>query len=233
MAREDVSVHTASTTGGESDSIPCNSSSRRGMLFVISGPSGVGKTSLRNCILATVPYVKESISCTTRAPRPGEQDGREYFFVSPETFDDYVAAGAFLEWAWVHEQRYGTLRSQVDAGTAAGYDMLLTIDVQGAENLRAAQIEARYIFVLPPSWATLEARLQQRGSEDEMVRQRRLLVARQELRQYSRYDYAITNDQLDKATEALRAILLAERQRIGRVVPTLLDDGSLNHNASS
>jgi guanylate kinase len=193
------------------------------MLFVISGPSGVGKTSLCNAVMAAVPHVKPSISCTTRAPRPGEQDGREYFFVSPETFDTYVTTGAFLEWAWVHEQRYGTLRSQVDAGTMAGDDMILTIDVQGAAKLRDARIEARYIFVLPPSWAVLEARLQQRGSEDEDVRRRRLMVARQELRQYTAYDYAIINDQLGTATEALGAIIVAERQRIGRVVPTLFD----------
>jgi guanylate kinase len=193
------------------------------MLFVISGPSGVGKTSLCNAVMAAVPHVKPSISCTTRAPRPGEQDGREYFFVSPETFDTYVTTGAFVEWAWVHEQRYGTLRSQVDAGTMAGDDMILTIDVQGAAKLRDARIEARYIFVLPPSWAVLEARLQQRGSEDEDVRRRRLMVARQELRQYTAYDYAITNDQLGTATEALGAIIVAERQRIGRVVPTLFD----------
>lgn len=223
MAREHTLVHTAATVGGESDTEPCNGQTHRGILFVISGPSGVGKTSLRDCIMATVPNVKASISCTTRAPRPGEQDGREYFFVAPEMFDHYVATGAFLEWALVHEQRYGTLRSQVDEGTAAGYDMVLTIDVQGAENLRAAQIEARYIFILPPSWSTLEARLQLRGSEDENVRMRRLMVARQELRQYTEYDYAITNDQLDTAAEALRAIILAERQRIGRVVPALLD----------
>jgi guanylate kinase len=196
----------------------------RGILFVISGPSGVGKTSLCNAVMATVPNVKASISCTTRAPRPGEQDGREYFFVSPETFDHYVATEAFLEWAWVHEQRYGTLRSQVEAGTATGHDMLLTIDVQGAAKLRAAQVEARYIFVLPPSWATLATRLQQRGSEDEDVRKRRLTVARQELRQYTAYDYAIINDQLDTAAAALQAIIVAERQRIERVAPTLFDD---------
>jgi len=171
-----------------------------------------------------VPNVKASISCTTRAPRPGEQDGREYFFVSPETFDHYVATEAFLEWAWVHEQRYCTLRSQVEAGTATGHDMLLTIDVQGAAKLQTAQVEARYIFVLPPSWATLATRLQQRGSEDEDVRQRRLTVARQELRQYTAYDYAIINDQLDTAAAALQAIIVAERQRIERVAPTLFDD---------
>lgn len=223
MAQEHASVHMASTSDGESKTVPCGGRTRRGILFVISGPSGAGKTSLRNGVMAMMPNVKASISCTTRAPRPGEQDGREYFFVSPETFDHYVASGAFLEWALVHEQRYGTLRSQVDEGTAAGYDMLLTIDVQGAENLRAAQIEARYIFVLPPSWSTLEARLQQRGSESEDVRMRRLKVARQELRQYTTYDYAITNDQLETATETLRAIILAERQRIGRVVSALFD----------
>ncbi len=223
MVQELAATHTASTTGNESDMKPRNDQLQRGTLFVISGPSGVGKTSLCHRILETVANVKESISCTTRAPRPGEQDGREYYFISPETFDDYIAAGAFLEWALVHERRYGTLRSQVDEGTAAGYDMLLTIDVQGAAKLRAAQVEATYIFVLPLSWATLEARLQQRGSEDAEVRMRRLVVARQELRQYTEYDYAITNDQLDTAAEALRAIILAERQRIGRIAPNLFD----------
>ncbi len=223
MAQEQVSVHTTSTMGVESDTSMRDGPPRRGMLFVISGPSGVGKTSLRNGIMGILPDVKASISCTTRAPRPGEEDGREYFFVSSETFDHYVATDAFLEWALVHEQCYGTLRSQVDEGTSAGYDMLLTIDVQGAENLRAAQVEARYIFVLPPSWAVLEARLQGRGSEDEAVCLRRLKVAREELRQYGAYDYAITNDQLDTATDALRSIILAERQRIGRVVPACLD----------
>ncbi len=220
MAQQHASVHTAAKTGGKSEAVLCGGQPCRGMLFVISGPSGVGKTSLRDCILATVPNVKASISCTTRATRPGEQDGREYFFISSETFEYYVATGAFLEWALVHEKRYGTLCSQVEEGVAAGYDMLLTIDVQGAANLRAAQVEARYIFVLPPSWDALEARLQGRGSEDEEVRRRRLEVARQELRQYTAYDYAVTNDHLDTATEALRSIILAERQRVGRVAPT-------------
>jgi len=216
MTQEHAPGHPISVTGDESKLY-------RGMLFVLSGPSGVGKTSLRDRITAMMPDVKSSISCTTRAPRPGEREGREYFFISPERFDHYVATGAFLEWAWVHEQRYGTLRSQAVDGTAAGYDMLLTIDVQGAEKLRAEQVEARYIFVLPPSWAALEARLQGRGSEDAAVRTRRLLVARQELRQYTAYDYAIINDQLDAATQALRAIILAERQRIERVAPMLFD----------
>ena len=225
MAQEHAPDLIASTTSGAPDTeTPCSGWLRKGVLFVISGPSGVGKTSLRNRLLATTPQVKASISCTTRAPRAGEQDGREYFFISPETFDRYVETGAFLEWAWVHEQRYGTLRAQVDDGAAAGDDMLLTIDVQGAANLRAAQVEARYIFILPPSWAALEARLQGRGSEDVERRARRLRVARQELRQYTAYDYAIINDQLDAATEALQAIILAERQRIGRVATLFIDD---------
>lgn len=166
MAPEDVSTQAESAPVGAPDTVPQNGRQGCGALFVISGPSGVGKTSLCDRILEIMPDVRPSISCTTRAPRVGEQDGREYYFVSHKTFDAYIAAGAFLEWALVHEQRYGTLREQVDEETAAGYDMLLTIDVQGAENLRLAQIEAQYIFVLPPSWAMLEARLQHRGSED-------------------------------------------------------------------
>ncbi len=191
---------------------------RRGMLLVLSGPSGVGKTSLSNHILATMQDITQSVSCTTRAPRLQEQDGREYYFVSRETFEAHVAADAFLEWAVVHhDYLYGTLRQQVEDLTAAGTDVLLVIDVQGAAKLRADQVDAVYIFVLPPSMAALEARLAQRGSESADVRQRRLMVARQELDHYTEYDYLVYNDQLITATETLRAIILAERHRIARV----------------
>ena len=197
---------------------------RRGMLVVISGPSGVGKTSICKEVLAAMPDVIQSVSCTTRAARPGEEHGREYFFISRDEFDAYMAAGEFLEWAVVHEHRYGTLRQQVEDLTAAGQDVLLAIDVQGAANLRAANVDAVYVFVLPPSWGALESRLQGRGSESEDVRQRRLQVAREELRHYTDYDYVVYNDHLVVAAETLQAIILAERHRIVRLGTALLDD---------
>ena len=199
-------------------------SQRRGMLVVISGPSGVGKTSLCREILAVMPDVTQSVSCTTRAARPGERDGREYHFISRETFDTSIAAGDFLEWAVVHEHLYGTLRQQVQAIMDTGKDVLLAIDVQGAANLRAAHVDAVYVFLLPPSWDTLVARLQNRGSEDRDVRVRRLEVAREELRHYTEYDYVVHNDDLAVAAHTLQAIILAERQRIARVGMAPLDN---------
>ena len=190
---------------------------RAGLVLVLSGPSGVGKTSLCRCIQAMLPEVTAAVSCTTRPPRPGERDGQDYHFLSPEAFDAHVAAGDFLEWAVVHGNRYGTLRQSVYERTAAGQDVLLTIDVQGAAHLRAANLEAVYIFVLPPSLEVLAARLQQRGSETEAARQRRLAVAREELHHYTEYDYVVYNERLATAAETLRAIIIAERHRVARL----------------
>jgi guanylate kinase len=190
---------------------------RRGTVFVISGPSGVGKTSLCKQILATVPQVTQSVAYTTRASRPHEQDGYAYHFISREAFAQRIAAGDFLEWAQVHDHLYGTSRQQVEEATAAGQDILLAIDVQGAAKLRSTEVDAVFVFVLPPDWETLEARLLQRGSEPPEVRMRRLDVARQELEHYTQYDYVVQNEQLDTAAATLRAIIVAERQRMKRV----------------
>lgn len=190
---------------------------RRGMVFVISGPSGVGKTSLCKQILATVPYVTQSVAYTTRTARPHEQDGREYHFVSREVFEQRIAAGDFLEWAQVHTDLYGTSRHQVEEVTAAGKDILLAIDVQGAAKLRVGAIDAVFIFVLPPNWETLEVRLRGRGSEPPDVRARRLEVARQELEHYTQYEYVVWNEQLPTAVETLRAIMITEHHRIRRI----------------
>jgi guanylate kinase len=194
-----------------------------GLVLVLSGPSGVGKTSLCRCIRAMMPEVTTSVSCTTRPPRPGEQDGQDYHFLSHKAFDAHVAAGDFLEWAVVHGNRYGTLRQSVYDRTAAGQDVLLTIDVQGAAHLRAANLDAVYVFVLAPSMAVLEARLQQRGSETEAARQHRLAVAREELHHYTEYDYVVYNAQLAAAAETLRAIIIAERHRVARLGPVPLE----------
>ncbi|GIX47702.1 MAG: guanylate kinase [Candidatus Tectimicrobiota bacterium] len=190
---------------------------RRGVLFVVSAPSGAGKTSLCQRLVAELDDVVQSVSYTTRPPRPGERHGREYYFVSREVFRQHVAAGDFLEWAEVHGEWYGTSRQQVEAATHAGKDVLLAIDVQGAAQLRAAGLDAVFVFVLPPSWEVLRARLQQRGSESPAAVARRLAVARQELAHYTEYDYVVVNDELAKAVAVLRAIVVAERHRVRRV----------------
>jgi guanylate kinase len=164
-----------------------------------------------------MPNVVQVVTCTTRAPRPGEQDGRAYHFLSRQAFEQRIAAGDFLEWAQFNGQLYGTLRPSVEAATAAGQDVLLVIDVQGAAHHRSAGLDAVYVFVLPPSWEVLAERLRARGSESASTQAQRLLVARQELAHYTAYDYVVINDQLDNAVETLQAIIVAERHRIRRV----------------
>lgn len=191
--------------------------SRRGIIFVLSAPSGAGKTSISKRVIAAMPDVVQAITCTTRAPRPGEQDGREYHFLSRQAFERHIAAGDFLEWAQFQGQLYGTLRQSVEATTAAGKDVLLVIDVQGAAHHRAAGLDAVFVFVLPPSWEVLAQRLRARGSESAAEQAQRLDVARQEVAHYTAYDYVVVNDQLDEAVATLQAIIRAERQRITRV----------------
>jgi guanylate kinase len=160
--------------------------------------------------------VVQSVSYTTRAPRPQEQDGREYHFVSPQGFAERVAAGEFLEWAQVHGQCYGTSRRQVEAMAEAGIDVLLAIDVQGAAQIRASGVDAVFIFLIPPSWEVLVARLQERASEAAEVQAQRLAVARQELAHYTAYDYVVVNDRLAEAAAVLKAIIVAERHQVAR-----------------
>ena len=201
-----------STAGREGNAI-----GKRGIIFVLSAPSGAGKTSLSKRIVVEMSNVVQVVTCTTRAPRPGEQDGREYHFLSHPAFEQRVAAGDFLEWAQFNGQLYGTLRQSVAAATAAGQDVLLVIDVQGAARHRSAGLDAVFVFVLPPSWEVLAERLRARGSESTSTQAQRLLVARQELAHYTAYDYVVINDQLDDAVGTLQAIIVAERHRIRRV----------------
>ena len=190
---------------------------RRGLVFVLSAPSGAGKTSISQRIVAAMPDVVQVVTCTTRAPRPGERHGREYYFLSRQAFEQHIAAGDFLEWAPIHGQLYGTLRQSVEAATAAGQDVLLVIDVQGAAQHRAAGLDGVFVFVLPPSWEALAQRLQARGSESADQQEQRLRVARQEVAHYTTYDYVVINDQLDNAVGTLQAIIVAERHRITRL----------------
>ena len=190
---------------------------RRGVMLVLSSPSGVGKTSLSRRLTADHADLELSISMTTRAPRPGEQHGREYFFVSDQRFDAEIAAGAFLEWAEVHGHRSGTPRDHVMATLAAGHDMIFDIDFQGARAIAAAAPDdVVRVFILPPSIAEMARRIHARaGDSDEMIR-RRLETAKEEFAKWAEYDYVILNDDFDRAYAELAHIYHAERLRRAR-----------------
>ena len=190
---------------------------RRGLLLVISSPSGAGKTSLSRGLILEHPELSLSISCTTRAPRPGEKDGREYHFVTPDDFDRMVRDQAFLEYAHVHEHRYGTPREPVEAALQAGRDILFDIDWQGAMSIAAGmRDDVVRVFVLPPSMAELSRRLHARAQDAEDVIERRLGRAEGEIRMWAEYDYVLVNEDLDATYAELVRIYLAERLKRGR-----------------
>ncbi len=191
---------------------------KRGDLFVISGPSGVGKTILCRRLLKQVSGISFSVSYTTRVPRKGETDGIDYHFITRDKFKEMVTAGAFLEWAGIYEESYGTGRSEVLSRLDLGEDILLDIDVHGARQVRRPFPEAILIFLLPPSWSALEARLKGRGTEDPSKLRLRMANARSELEAVHEYDFAVINDDLSRATEDLKSIVLAQRCRTSRVL---------------
>lgn len=192
-------------------------SPRRGLMLVISSPSGAGKTSLSRRLVADHADLELSVSATTRAPRPGEEDGREYHFVTPETFERMVAEDAFLEWAEVHEHRYGTPKAPVMAALDAGCDVLFDIDWQGARTVAAAAAQdVVRVFILPPSMADLSRRLHARAQDAEAVILRRLKRAYGEIAMWGDYDYVILNDDFDAAYAELAHIYHAERLRRAR-----------------
>lgn len=180
-----------------------------GQLFVLSGPSGVGKSSLREGVRKRLPELAYSISHTTRAPRQGESEGRDYHFVSLETFLAMKEAGDFVECAQVHGNYYGTSREQLEKHLNDRRDLLLEIDVQGARQVKEHFPRACFIFVLPPNLETLEQRLVERGTEQADDLEQRLEDSSAELLEASWYDYSIVNDVLEEAVEALTAIILA------------------------
>src|SRR6266404_5864402 len=186
-----------------------------GILFIISAPSGSGKSTLVNQLRSLVEGLDFSISYTTRAPRGSEEDGREYHFITREEFERMIAAGAFLEWAEVFGNYYGTAVSALQHAKDAGKDLLLDIDVQGAVQVMEKMPEAVSIFILPPSPQVLEMRLRSRSEAEnvtsEDVIQKRLAEARNELKLMRDYKYALVNDVLDQAVIELRAIVLCER----------------------
>ncbi len=189
----------------------------RGVLFVISAPSGTGKSSVTKRLLESIEGIDFSVSYTTRPCRAGERDGREYHFVDDAGFDAMVARDGFLEWAHVFGHRYGTGREATEAALDAGRDLLLDIDVQGARRVRDSGVAAVSVFLLPPDYATLQHRLRSRASDDEEQIRRRLALARQEAGEYRHYDYLVINDRLEQAVEDVRSIVTAERRRVARL----------------
>ncbi|HKO94851.1 MAG TPA: guanylate kinase [Polyangiaceae bacterium] len=182
------------------------------LLLIVSSPSGAGKTTLTNALRARVEGVNFSVSHTTRKPRSTEAHGREYYFVDPEEFRRLIQQDAFLEWALVHGNFYGTSRSEVErAGGCRA--LLFDVDYQGARQIRCAEPDAVTVFILPPDMATLEARLRGRASEDESAVQRRFQAAKVEIAHYGFFDYVLVNDDLERAIQQLIAVLLAEECR--------------------
>jgi len=187
-----------------------------GILFIVSAPSGGGKTSLVKALLENEPEVALSISHTTRAPRPGEVDGRHYHFVAPEAFERLHAAGEFLESATIYGNRYGTWRKGVEQVLGAGRDVLLEIDWQGAQQVRRQMPGVVGIFIVPPSLEALRARLVNRGQDSPEVIARRMALAENEIGHAGEYDYVIINEDFNRAALDLRSIIRAERLRTGR-----------------
>jgi len=182
-----------------------------GKLYVVAAPSGAGKTTLVRLLLEREPGVHLSISYTTRGPRPGEADGREYHFVDVATFRAMMARGDFLEWAEVHGNFYGTSKVWIADHLAAGHDVLLEIDWQGAQQVRAVFPAAIGVFILPPSMEELTRRLTGRGTDSAEVIERRLAAAQAEMRHVGEFDYVIINDGLEQALDDLRAVVRASR----------------------
>lgn len=202
----------------------------RGILFVVSSPSGGGKGTLIQRVLKQVRNLSYSVSYTTRAPRNGEVEGREYFFVTPEKFAAMVAAGEFLEWAHVHGKLYGTSRQQVSRDVFRGRDIILEVDVQGAASVRELVTDSVSIFILPPSAETLRKRLIDRGTDSPEELELRLRNAPTELKHYKAFDYVIINDEVERAAGQLSSIIDAERAgrvrqepQIKRVVESFLN----------
>ncbi len=190
----------------------------QGILFVLSAPSGTGKTTLLRKVMACIPGLSFSVSHTTRKPRSGERDGEDYYFVDRQEFLRMQDRDQFLEWAEVHDNLYGTSSEAVARQLAAGRDVVLDIDVQGAAIIRNSgkMTAAVHIFVAPPALAELERRLRGRKTENEETIRLRLENARQEMQSADEYDYLVVNDELEEAAELLGAIIIAERARLRR-----------------
>lgn len=181
----------------------------RGVLFVVTGPSGVGKSTLIHEARRVVPDLYFSVSATTRPAREGETDGVDYHFLAPDTFQAYLKDGQFLEHAQVYDQRYGTLRGPVERALREGHSLLLDIDVAGSRQVRASGLPAVHIVILPPDLQTLERRLRGRGTDEDQVVARRMAQVESQLRAVGEFDYMVVNDDLGTAHQCFQAVLLA------------------------
>jgi guanylate kinase len=199
-------------------------SHREGILFVVSAPSGAGKTSLCRAVTDVVENLTHSTSYTTRRPRPGEIDGRDYYFVTEERFRAMVAAGDFAEHAQVHSNFYGTSKRVLQATVREGFDVILDIDTQGARQIRQQHGPAVFVFILPPSMAVLEERLRNRRSDREEEIRKRMHRAVDEIRDYAMYDYLIVNHDFERALAELRSIITAERCRTALIDNTWINE---------
>jgi guanylate kinase len=192
-------------------------SSRSGSLFIVSAPSGAGKTTIVRRMVEMTPGVGISRSYTSRSIRAGERDGVDYTFVSAARFRELREAGAFLEWAEVFGDLYGTGRPDTEARLSSGDDLVLVIDVQGARKVRSAGIENVGVFLMPPSFAHLEQRLRGRSRDPEPAILRRLATAREEIKAFPEYDYVVVNDEIEPCADRVRAVVMAERARRDRM----------------
>ncbi len=201
---------------------------RKGLIYVVSAPSGAGKTSLCKRLLNEIPGLELSISYTTRPMREGERDGVDYHFVTVDAFQEMIEAGAFVEWAKVHDNYYGTGIDALKEASRDGRDILLDIDFQGAAQLKKSLDNGVYIFILPPDFDELKKRLEARNSDTAAVVKRRIENARIEVVEAKWYDYIVVNDNFDFALAQLKAILLAETCRTDIALPVLQDVFEIN-----
>lgn len=192
-------------------------SREKGVLFVVSAPSGAGKTTIVRRVISQLAGVSLSISCTTRAPRPGEQEGVDYSFITRAEFSALEQAGRFIEWAQVHGDLYGTPRANLER-LRQGEDLVLEIDTQGAMKIREAFSDAVLIFILPPSLEVLKGRLRSRGGDAEETIRARLHNAQKELDQMGCYDYIVVNEEIEEATREVASIIIAERCKAARIL---------------
>jgi guanylate kinase len=196
---------------------------KEGLLFVVSGASGTGKTTLCRAMLKIFPHLHFSVSYTTRPQRAGDVNGRDYHFVSAEEFQKMIEEGEFAEWAEIYGQRYGTSKMILEKVREEGRDVILCVDGQGARQLRDKNLRGIFIFILPPSWAELKQRLAKRQTEEKAALEERLRKARAEMAEARWYDYIIINEELEKAQEQLKAVILAEHCRRERMAEALED----------
>jgi len=194
-----------------------------GTIFVLSAPSGTGKTTICERLIKSFPNLKMSISHTTRKPRIGERDGVDYFFVEKEVFEKMIKNNEFVEWAEVYGNFYGTSKKLINELLQSGNDILLDIDIQGAKNIKKTYPDSVLIFILPPSFEELERRLKERKEDIDTIK-KRLSKAKEEISQYKYYDYLVINDDLDKAVNEILCIINAEKLKINRVKQQIINN---------